>query len=413
MTGSKRSQEKILSMSDVEESRLPQKFCPSCNSGDISVFCKLENVPVQSVHLIKTDEDALNYPKANMTLGFCQICGFIFNLAFDPTLLDYSDTYESTQVFSPVYNDFAHGLAARLIERYDLRNKTLLEIGCGNGEFLTLLCDLGSNQGIGFDPAYLDGRSGTAVGNPVRFIKDFYSEKYSDYHADFICCKMTLEHIPNTGDFVSTIRRAIGDRHGTIVFFQVPDVTRILRDCAFEDIYYEHCSYFSPGSLARLVRRCGFDPLDLESAYDGQYLMIEAKPTAGHPSPTLPLEGDLEELAEYVSTFRQRLQDNLLFWQERFHEISNSGQRSVLWGSGSKGVAFLTTLNVRDEIEYVVDINPYRQGTHMAGTGQEIVSPDFLFDYNPDIVIVMNPIYRDEIEQDLAGMRLSPEILTL
>ena len=80
----------------------------------------------------------------------------------------------------------------------------------------------------------------------VTFVKDFYSEKYSAYKADFVCCKMTLEHIHQTGEFIGTVRRSIGDVSDTVVFFQIPEVTRILRDCAFEDIYYEHCSYFSP-----------------------------------------------------------------------------------------------------------------------------------------------------------------------
>ena len=71
----------------------------------------------------------------------------------------------------------------------------------------------------------------------------------------------------------------------------------------------------------------------------------------------------------------------------------------------------ITPLNVRDEIEYVVDINPYKTGTYIAGTGQEIVAPDFLQGYRPDVVILMNPVYREEIRQDLNEMGLAPEIL--
>ncbi len=49
----------------------------------------------------------------------------------------------------------------------------------------------------------------------------------------------------------------------------------------------------------------------------------------------------------------------------------------------------------------------------MAGTGQEIVSPAFLVDYKPDVVIIMNPVYLDEITRDLHAMGLAPEIYTL
>jgi len=66
---------------------------------------------------------------------------------------------------------------------------------------------------------------------------------------------MTLEHIADTADFIKMVRGSLQDSPSTDVFFQVPDVLRVLEEEAFWDIYYEHCSYFSIGSLARLFRR--------------------------------------------------------------------------------------------------------------------------------------------------------------
>ena len=86
------------------------------------------------------------------------------------------------------------------------------------------------------------------------------------------------------------------------------------------------------------------------------------------------------------------------------------GEKVVLWGSGSKGVSFLSTLALGDAIEYVVDINPYRQGHFMPSTGQEIIAPETLKDYQPDHVIVMNPIYCDEIQADLDRLGVSAKI---
>ncbi len=87
------------------------------------------------------------------------------------------------------------------------------------------------------------------------------------------------------------------------------------------------------------------------------------------------------------------------------------GHKTALWGSSSKSVGFLTALDIKEEIQYVVDINPNRQGTFMAGTGQEIVSPDFLQEYKPDSVIVMNPVYYNEIKHSLSRMSLDPRIM--
>lgn len=387
--------------------------CPNCSSVGMSAFYEVNDVPVHSVLLLPTREEALGYPKGDIALGFCQSCGFISNLAFDPMVHEYSSRYESTQAFSPTFNAFARRLAARLIERYDLHDKDIVEIGCGQGEFLTLLCELGGNRGVGFDPAYASGGSASEASDRITFIKDFYSEEYAEYESDFVCCKMTLEHIQQTADFVSTLRRSIGDRPNTVVFFQVPDVTRILRELAFWDIYYEHCSYFSPASLAHLFRKCGFSVIDLWKDYDDQYLMIEARPGAARDVGSGIRQDDRQNLAREVAHFSQNCGKALEKWQEYFQKAREDGRRVTIWGAGSKAVAFLTTLDLKDEIEYVVDINPRKHGTYLAGSGQQTVAPGFLLEYRPDFVIVMNPVYRQEIERELRRMGVTAQLTTV
>jgi SAM-dependent methyltransferase len=398
---------------EIRKTATTSQVCPSCFSGRLDIFHEIRSVPVNSVLNFKTRESALRYKRGDILLGFCEDCGFITNLAFDPALIEYSSDCEESQGFSPTFNTFAKGLAKYLVEKYLLYNKEVLEIGCGKGEFLGLLCDAGNNRGIGFDPAYVAGRVETKSGSGIRFIKDFYSDKYLDYCGDLVCCRMTLEHILHTRLFVETVRRSVRDGAETIAFFQVPDVTRILHDCAFEDIYYEHCSYFSPGSIARLFRSLDFDILDLTTGYDRQYILLEAKAGLKDGAAPLPLENDLRVLRTYVSAFRDGYSKKLDSWLARLEEIKASGKRAVIWGSGSKGVSFLTTLNVYDQIEYVVDVNPHRQGGYMAGTGQLIVAPEFLAKYKPDVVIIMNAIYREEIEQQIRQIGITPEIASL
>lgn len=375
------------------------------------VFFSVPDVPVNSVLLMRTHEQALTFPLGNIELAYSPTSGFITNRVFSEELVDYSSEYEETQGFSGTFSAFHKRLAEDLIERFDLRNKTVVEIGCGKGEFLTLLCELGPNDGIGFDPAYHPERNTSEAKDRIEFITDFYGEKYSDKAGDFVCCKMTLEHIPDVASFVGTIRRSIGDSPDTVVFFQVPEVRRILKDLAFWDVYHEHCSYFSKGSLARLFRSQGFDVARLWTDYDDQYLMIEARPSTGTPTGPLPDEEDVQTLQREVDEFARRIGPRLDHWRGLLNLLHSEGKRVVLWGGGSKAVAFLTTLGMQEQVECAVDINPHKHGTYLAKTGHEIVAPDYLRSNPPDVVIIMNPIYHDEISRDLTAMGLSPRIV--
>lgn len=378
----------------------------------MSVFYHVDGVPVHSVLLMPTHAEAVSYPKGALNLAFCSCCGFIFNNAFDASLMEYSSRYEETQSFSETFRGFHRRLAQTLDERHRLNGKTVVEIGCGKGEFLTLLCEMTGARGIGFDPSYIDERNNSDIKHTIEFVKDFYSEKNAQRPSDLICCKMTLEHIQDVSGFVATVRAALTLSPQAIVFFQVPDVTRVLRDCAFWDIYFEHCSYFSPGSLAGLFRRCGLSPLRIESDYYGQYLMIEARAADAQASPALPEEHDLERIAGCVKTFKDTISKRLSDWRGFLRSAAARGEKTVLWGGGSKAVAFLTTLGIREEIGFAVDINPHKQDTFLAGSGQRIVSPSFIVDYCPDNVILMNSVYLPEVERSLAEMSLSPRLLT-
>jgi hypothetical protein len=377
----------------------------------VEIFHDVPSVPVNSVVLLNSREEALNFPIGEIHLGFCDSCGFIYNTTFDQRLVEYSGRCEESQGFSSFFRKWHEGLAHRLIERHSLRRKSIIEIGCGKGEFLELLCNLGDNYGIGFDPAYVPGRTATDLSARVRFIPELFDEEYSGIHADFLCCKMTLEHISPVSDFIDVVRRSVTGGPDTTVFFQVPDILRILEEQAFWDIYYEHCSYFSTGSLARLFRRSGFDILQVSREYSNQYITIEARPANGRAAST-QAEDDLEALTTLVRDFAQRVPMRISEWRKRLIEYRGRGVKTVIWGAGSKGVAFLATLDVPGAVKYAVDINANMWSHYTAKTGLKIIRPAQLQNYRPDVVIVMNPVYQAEIGSELVALGLSPQVLS-
>ena len=385
--------------------------CWSCGASDPRPFYRLPSIPISSCVLLDSREDAIAFPKGELELTFCERCGFIQNRLFDPGLLDYSQDYEESQGFSPTFAKFAQGLVDRLIERYGITNKKVFEVGCGKGDFLSLVCKTGRNTGLGIDPGYRDGRLDPEIDAEV--IQAFFTEPASHLTGDLICCRHTLEHIQPVADFVSLIQRSASQTEGAVVFFEVPDTARILEEGAFWDVYYEHCSYFTLGSLGRLFQEQGFDLLSVRKGYDDQYLLLEAAVHGARSEAKVAPNDDLENVRSSVRSFVEATERVIGSWERRLEAAKASGKKVVIWGASSKGVAFLTSLRNGDVVEYAVDINPYKQGRFLPGAGQRIVGPDFLEEYGPDLVIPMNPIYLDEIGADLANRGLHPELLAV
>lgn len=104
-----------------------------------------------------------------------------------------------------------------LIERYDVCDKTVMEMGCGNGEFLRALCALGHNRGVGFDPSQRREADDNADAGRIEFIQGFYSDRYADYTADLICCRHMLVQLPALRGLMGLVQRALGDRADAVV----------------------------------------------------------------------------------------------------------------------------------------------------------------------------------------------------
>lgn len=387
--------------------------CPVCHNTDIAAFITISQMPVHCNLLWPTRAEAIGAPRGNIHLGFCPTCGHVFNTAFDPALMEYTQQYENSLHFSPRFQSYAEALAARLIDQYDLRGKDIVEIGSGKGEFLTLLCELGENRGVGFDPSYVPDPAGATRNERGTFVQDFYAEQYAGYSADLVCCRHVLDHIQHPRDFLRNVRRAVGDRHDTVIFFEVPNALFMLRALSVWDFIYEHCSYFCAGSLAHAFAANGFRMHRIAEEFGGQFLAIEVRPVSDSVHTAEERWDGLDQMIQNVAVFADNYRQKVTTWTRTLAQFAQSGKRAVLWGAGSKGVTFLNTVAAQGRIEYVVDINPRKQGMYVAGSGQRIVPPAFLQDYRPDVVIVMNPLYSGEIQQMTAGLGVDTEVVSV
>lgn len=390
------------------------RCCPVCHSKVASSFLSVKDVPVHCNVIFNRRDEALNGVKGDIDLTLCEQCGHVFNTAFNPDLMQYSGNYENSLDYSLTFKDYRNWLADQLIERYDLTDKIITEIGCGQGDFLKLLCKKGGNNGIGFDPSYRDDLDTGRSNQVVNIVKDFYSDQLSATQTDFIICRHVLEHIYNPCNFLDMIYRSLDENQVTNLFFEVPNLFWTLCDLSIWDIIYEHYSYFSPYSLGQLFVRCGFSINTIYETYETQFLCIEASKSA-HTNGHISLDRKYAtDLITHTVDFNQRFREKVNLAKISLTKSMQNQSKVVLWGAGSKGVTFLNILNVGDQIQYVVDINPRKQGKYVAGTGQKIIDPSVLKVYKPDQIIVMNPIYLKEIKEYVRQeLNLTSELVTV
>ena len=406
-------------MSESRWSTATAACCPVCGHEAGEPFFEAESVPVFCNVLWPTREAALAAPCARISLVFCRECGLIHNAAFDPALTEYSPAYENSLHFSPRFQQYAMELAKRLIERHNLNGKNVVEIGCGQGDFLALLAEYGACRCVGFDPSFDEANAEYDENVTIR--REYYgvgrdAEQHAAMPADLICCRHVLEHIPNPLAFLQGVRRAAdgasaGDRSEMMVFFEVPNAIFTLRDLAVWDVIYEHCSYFTPVSLGELFERAGFEPLTISEEYEGQFIVIEARIRKGEPEPDDEVKF-LPDVATLCANFSSAYRSKADYWADRLETLRAENSHTALWGAGSKGVTFLNALHVtHDTVAAVVDINPRKTGRFIPGTGQEVISPEFLPLDPPDTVIVMNPVYEEEIRSMLAELCIKAQVL--
>lgn len=384
--------------------------CWACGAGLPAPFYEVESVPVSSCVLLPSRDAALEYPTGDLALSMCSRCGFIQNTRFAAERVDYTQPYEESQAFSPTYRDFARALAAGLVERYDLVGRTVFEIGCGKADFLALICELGNNRGLGIDPAFDSSRLDTTA--DVKVIKGFFDAETTHLTGDFIVCRHTLEHLDRVEEFLSLVRESAVRTEGAGVYFEVPDVRRVLREGAFWDVYYEHCSYFTIETLTHLFRSVGFDVESAKLGFDDQYVLLEAFP-ASDTQPVHRPASVISGLESDVATFIDRVSARTSRWRSTLEEASKAGLAVAIWGASSKGVAFLNALGITSEVAFAVDINPFKQGRFLPRTGHEIMAPTALTELALDLVIAMNPIYVEEIRSMLERLGLNPRILAV
>lgn len=396
--------------------------CPLCTGGDAERFLFRTSVPVHQHALCSTPAQARAMKRGTLDMRLCARCGFAFNAAFDPTLVDYGPNYDNSQEQSPAFDAYLDELVNCLVTEHGLRNGRVVEVGCGKGAFLNKLLAHPENhsEAVGFDPSYLGPER---LGSRARLIKEFYTPATA-IPADAVICRHVIEHIPEPLGLLHTIRAAVGSAGTTQVFFETPGVDWILRNRIPWDFFYEHCSLFTAESLRYALEKSEFEVIDVKRVFGEQYLWAEgcatAKPLEPHRKTavqsherTQPVRETLPTLHQLAREFSTDEQARVERWTELLDKLSRGGP-VFAWGAGAKGVTFCNLADPeRIKLAGVVDVNPLKQGKFLPGTGHPIVTPEIALAANASAVLVFNPNYTAEVRSTVERHQSHAETVDL
>lgn len=379
--------------------------CPVCSGADVRVFLERGRVPVHQNLRYDTHAAALAAPMGCLRLGVCAGCGFVYNTSFDPDLLCYGMQYENDQGHSGVFQAHVEALARRVLRGDGLHGRVVVEIGCGQGQFLRrLIADpTQSITAYGFDPSYRgpDTIVAASGASRVRFHREMYGADSARIAADLLVCRHVIEHVPTPASFLAHVAGDAASVGDALVCFETPDVQWILERKVYFDLFYEHCSYFSEGSIRAVFHRAGLEVREVERVFGGQYLWVEARRVASARPCLAP--GPLPAMAMAFGEAE-------VAWRLSAERALRAMEGPVaVWGAGAKGATYVSLLDPdRQWIDCVVDINPGKQGAFLPGSGHPVVAPEALVGRGIRTVMLMNPNYRKEVAVSLAALMPNP-----
>lgn len=364
--------------------------CPLCESKKTVLLTQRKDVPVLQNVICSTREESLNTLRGDIILCLCEDCGFVFNAAYKK--FDYNAAYENNQGYSEKFTKYLQQSSSLIAEYVNsLSGKTLiLEVGCGQGDYLRqVAAGIGKDkdwQAIGFDPAY---RGLLSLKDRLRFEKQYFSHDAILGQWDNIVCiaRHVIEHIPDPKFLLKEFECLPGIN--VKLFLETPDFDWILANGAFEDIVYEHCSFYSFSSICQLLKNFKFDLTRFQTLFNAQYMWIEAE----------------KRIAPVLLRETYKIEEKKLWkvWVDRIHKNEENNMHTLVWGAGAKGVAFLNAIDPEQKyVDGVIDINPYKQGKFLVGTGHPILKPEDLekyVKYKKVEIIIMNECYLDEISK--------------
>jgi hypothetical protein len=291
------------------------------------------------------------------------------------------------------------------------QNDLVVEVASNDGYLLQFFANSGVRV-LGIEPSF--GVANSAISKNIPTLIDFFGESLAIKLANtekpkLIIGNNVLAHVPDLHDFVKGISILIAD--DGIVTFEFPHLLNLLKNNQFDTIYHEHYSYLSVTALQPLLEQHGLKVINTEklTTHGGSLRLFIAKSTSNWAidlsvQNTLVEESKYDPRNEHIYKSLQKkiveLKTDLL---SELQKCKENNKRVAAYGAAAKGVTLLNYCGVKsDLVEYVVDINPNKQGKFLPGCQIPIVDLKIFATNPPDILLVLAWNLSNEIKSQLS-----------
>ncbi len=309
----------------------------------------------------------------------CSACGLV-QLTCGPVA--YCRDVIRAAAVSPEMADHRRRQFADFVSAHGLQERPVIEIGCGNGEYLRWLQAAGAAaQGLESSTAAVDACRQQGLAVQQGFVDSAETRIPGGPFAGFLMLSC-LEHLPDINGTLAGIRANLAP--SAVGLVEVPNFDMIVAEKTVSEFMTDHLLYFTRETLETTLRLNGFEVEDCRSTWHDYILTATVRNRR-------PLPG---EAFTAVTTAVRRDIDAFL---SRFPPKS-----VVVWGAGHQALAALAIHELGDRIAYVVDSAPFKQDRLTPATHVPIRSPAVL-KADPDVraVLVMGASYSDEIARTL------------
>ena len=364
-------------MQQVLENTTKSVDCRLCGAPNLVLVLELSSAPRSVERLLLSDGLSDDGP-CSLEVYQCRNCGLVQLVR--SMAADFYDDYAMATSFSPSFHVYLEELADMFCATFGAARGRLLEIGCGDGTFLSYL----SKQGFdvyGLEPSkpFRDA----ARGKDLKVFGSYLGQDSPapDSPYDAFVTRQVLEHVFDISGFLRGIHMSVSP--GAPGLLEVPNLCKSVTDGRFYDFFPDHVNYFSPQTLRRALEISGFDVIDVVPTMNDEYIAAFVK--RSKLTDMLPVRSAVDairtSLAQFVEDHRQ------------------AGKRLAIWGSGGKGVAALAAVGW-EGVSYVVDTDPRKQGLFMP-VHLQVFAPERLKTEHVDTVLVTALAHLNEISVQL------------